>query len=109
MLGIIHLIHCPLLIVYPYVTNKYDYSYIFYFLMMATSYLFLENECLISYCAKKQMDKNYVLGSNLSYYPEMHIFTKNDQHIKLYFTTTTIIYLHSLSIVLIRIKYVYLV
>ena len=103
MLGIIHLVHCPLLIVYPYVTTTYDTFYLLYFLGMVLSYVVLKNECLISYCAKKQIDHGYVLGSRLNYYPEMHIFTKNDKHIKFYFTVTTIIYIHSLSIVILRV------
>ena len=102
MLGWIHLIHCPLLIVYPYVSISYDILYLVYFLGMVLSYAVLKNECLISYCAKKQVDPSYVAGSKMDWYPEMYIFTKNDKWIKIYFTITTCIYLYSLYIVVLR-------
>jgi len=102
MLGIFHAVHCPALIVYPYITDQYDTAYIVYFFMMGWSYLALDHECMISYYAKKQVDPSYIAGSNLTWYPEMHIFTTNDQHIKIYFTTNTILYAYSLYIVLLR-------
>ena len=102
MLGVIHLIHCPLLIVYPYVSTGYDLLYLTYFLGMALSYLCFKNECLISYCAKKQVDPDYRAGSKMDWYPEMHMFTENDKRIKLYFTVTTCIYLYSLYLVVRR-------
>jgi len=96
LLGIIHLIHCPLLVIYPYITNNkyYDILYITYFLLIVLSYILFNNECLISYHAKKIINKKYIAGSKMNYYPEMHIFTKNDQLIKLYFTMTTLLYIY---------------
>ena len=104
LLGYIHLIHCPLLIIYPYtITNTYcDIIYIIYFLLIGLSYILFNNECLISYYAKKIINKNYIAGSKMNYYPEMYIFTKNDNLIKLYFTMTTLLYIYSLYIVILR-------
>ena len=104
ILGIIHLIHCPLLVIYPYINNYiyYDILYIIYFLLIVLSYILFNNECLISYYAKKKINKTYIAGSKMNYYPEMHIFTHNDQLIKLYFTTTTLLYIYSLYIVIER-------
>ena len=102
MLGIIHAIHCPALIVYPYITNRYDAVYLFYFWGMIASYHVLNNECAMSYYAKKQLDSSYVAGSRLNWYPEMHIFTTNDRHLKMYFTAVSIWYLSSLYKVIVR-------
>ena len=104
MLGIFHAVHCPVLIVYPYITDHYDTAYLLYFFMMVSSYFALNHECMISYYAKKQVDPLYIAGSNLTWYPEMHLFTTNDRHIKVYFTTTTAIYAYSLYMVLRRFK-----
>jgi hypothetical protein len=102
VLGIIHLIHCPLLIMYPYVTVYYDKLYISYFLLIIMSYLLCKNECLISYCAKKITNTSYIAGSKMNYYPEMYMFTKNDTFIQFYFAITTLIYINSLYMVIIR-------
>jgi hypothetical protein len=102
MLGIIHLIHCPLLVVYPYITDAYDRVYLIYFILIVLSYILLKNECLISYVSKRIIDNSYRAGQKMNYYPEMYIFTKNDQHIKVYFTLMSLLYVYSLFIVVMR-------
>jgi len=106
LLGFIHLIHCPLLIIYPYITHNinHDLLYILYFILIVLSYILFNNECLISYSVKKIINKTYIAGSKMNYYPEMYIFTQNDQLIKLYFTITTLVYIYSLYIVIMRIN-----
>jgi len=91
ILGVIHLVHAPLLILYPYFINN-DEIYIIYFYLMLLSYTFTNKECPISYCAKKIKNDN-------NSYPEMDIFMFNQNIIKLYFTITTLIYSYVLYIV----------
>jgi hypothetical protein len=102
LLGIIHLIHCPILVIYPYISDTYDRAYLIYFMLIVFSYIVLKNECLISYIGKRRIDNSYRAGQKMNYYPEMYIFTKNDQQIKLYFTTMTLLYVYSIFIVFVR-------
>jgi hypothetical protein len=95
-------IHCPILVIYPYIVDTYDGVYLFYFMLIIVSYILLKNECLISYVSKKRIDNSYRAGQKMNYYPEMHIFTKNDKLIKIYFTIMTILYVYSLIIVVMR-------
>jgi hypothetical protein len=91
ILGVIHLIHAPLLILYPYFINN-NKIYIIYFYLMLLSYTFTNKSCPISYYAKK-------ITNNTNLYPEMDIFISNKYIIKLYFTITTIIYSYTLYII----------
>lgn len=106
ILGIIHLLHCPCLILLPFWINNhiYDIIYIEYFFSIMFLYTFINGECPISYVYKKQKDPMYIAGSRITDYPEMlHIacFSKQNQ-IQLYFRITTVLYLGSLLYVIKR-------
>ena len=102
MLGIIHLLHCPCLIILPFLYKNptFDFCYIEYFLGTLFSYTFIHGECPISYIYKKRKDPNYIAGSRIANYPEMNdifIFSLlGEKVIPYYFGTTTILYLGTL-------------
>ena len=99
LLGIFHLIHCPLLIIYPFITNNYDKLYIYYLFLIVLSYTYTNKQCPISYLAHKQLNIKEI---KINHYPEMYFITTNNKLIKLYFTITSIIYVYSLYVVIIR-------
>lgn len=102
ILGIIHLLHCPCLILLPFLHNNhlFDILYIEYFLGIMFSYTFINGECPISYIYKKQKDPNYIPGSRITDYPEMNNLLHFSPSI--YFGTTTILYLGTLIYVIHR-------
>lgn len=102
MLGLLHLIHSPLLILFPFVivTFETDIFFIVYFLTIMFSYTFINGECPISYIYKLSIDKNYIAGSNINYYPEMEYLLHNK--IEYYFGTMTFLYVLTLFIVIFR-------
>jgi hypothetical protein len=106
ILGIFHLFHAPILIVFPLITNEYDKEYLIYFFSIMLSYTFLNGECPISYMAKKIVDHNYVAGDNYTY-PEMRLFFV-DRTIPYYFGFQTILYMGSVTWVMCKTNPVYL-
>ena len=98
LLGWFHLVHCPLLILYPLVYSSLstDVLYVKYFFLIMFSYTFIEGECPISYVAKIKLDPDYVAGTKIEYYPEMKFILQDDVYINYYFTINTILYLASL-------------
>jgi hypothetical protein len=54
ILGIIHIIHCPLLFIYPFIiiNQKTDIYYTIYFFFICFSYTFINGECPITYVSK---------------------------------------------------------
>lgn len=102
MLGLLHLIHSPLLILFPFVivTFETDIFFIVYFLTIMFSYTFINGECPISYIYKLSIDKNYIAGSNINYYPEMEYLLHNK--IEYYFGIMTFLYILTLFIVIFR-------
>jgi hypothetical protein len=104
LIGLIHLVHTPVLIFIPlYVNNQLaDIIYINYFFLIMFSYTFINGECPISYISKKIIDNDYFSGRDVQYYPEMRAFFNTDQDIKDYFATTTVAYLFSLAYVINR-------
>jgi len=107
ILGIFHLFHAPILIVFPMITNEYDKEYLVYFFSIMSSYTFLNGECPISYMAKKIVDHNYVAGDNYTY-PEMRLFFV-DHTIQYYFGVQTCLYMGSVTWVICRTsQYIYL-
>lgn len=101
-LGAFHLIHSPLLIMYPITCRSYDICYIFYFFGIMFIYTCIHGECPVSYIAKLSTDPNYIAGSNLMHYPEMIPIFREQTYISRYFMTTTAIYLVSLGSVIYR-------
>jgi len=103
MFGILHLIHSPLLVIFPFMIQTYstDILYIIYFFVIMFLYTFLDGECPISYICKVRLDKKYIAGSNITYYPEMESILPSKM-IDYYFGTTTILYLISLFFVMFR-------
>jgi hypothetical protein len=103
LFGIIHLLHCPCLILYAYVTDHFDFLYILYFFGIMFSYTFINGECPISYIYKKWKDPEYIAGSRIADYPEMQcIFGKQNKLIQFYFGTNTVLYIGSLLYVIHR-------
>jgi len=104
-LGIIHFIHSPLLIIFPFIVenNTMDIIYIMYFFGIMFLYTFIDGECPISYLAKIIDDRNYTAGKDITHYPEMERIL-NVPYIDYYFPIMTTLYLFSLVIVILRTK-----
>lgn len=65
-------------------------------------YTFINGECPISYICKIINDKQYIAGSNITYYPEMEYILKNQIYINYYFGIMTFMYILSLFFVIYR-------
>ena len=104
IIGIFHFIHSPTLILFPYFVNRPDLDviYINYFLLIIFSYTFTNGECPITYATKMILDKNYIAGDSLEYYPEMLEICPIETYIRYYVTTTTCCYIGSLLYVVAR-------
>jgi hypothetical protein len=104
LIGLFHLIHSPLLILFPFIVKNFrtDIFYIIYFFSIMFFYTFLDGECPISYICKAMMDKKYIAGSNVAYYPEMECVFPNKKFIDYYFGTMTILYVATLFFVIFR-------
>ena len=106
--GIIHLLHCPCLIILPFCINNpiFTVLYIEYFFGILFLYTFINGECPISYIYKKRKDPNYIAGSRIADYPEMSeiffLFRDKEIYISVYFGATTILYIGSLIYVINR-------
>ena len=114
ILGIIHILHFPLLIVYPFIiiNQIHDIYYITYFFFICFSYTFINGECPISFVSKiikRNFPKN--ICENERNFPEMasilptHLYP----YIYYYFVITTKIYLFSLFLVIYRNKLYHIV
>ena len=68
IIGIIHFLGTMLIPLYGFLFKKnvFDKVYLFYTVIVITSWLFCKGECLISYYIKKMNDDNYILGSKAS-------------------------------------------
>ena len=99
-----HLIHSPLLVVFPLLVEKYTYDifYIIYFFTIMFFYTFIDGECPISYICKIIIDKTYVAGSKINYYPEMEYLLQHQKTIDYYFGSMTIAYIATLFFVIFR-------
>jgi len=105
LFGILHLLHCPCLILLPYYVKNpiFDLLYIEYFLGIMFSYTFINGECPISYIYKKRKDPNYIAGSRITDYLEMNtLFFFSPTQIQYFFGTTTILYMGTLIYVIYR-------
>ena len=107
MFGLLHLLHSPLLILFPFFIKSQDIFYINYFFTIMFSYTFINAECPISYICKLMIDKTYIAGSDIRYYPEMEYFFNKNQ-VDYYFKTTTFLYIIVLVYVIFRTKTFYL-
>jgi len=103
IIGLFHLIHSPLLVIFPFLfqTFRTDIFYINYFFFIMFLYTFINGECPISYVCKLMMDKTYIAGSNITYYPEMELILSK-RSVDYYFGTMTILYIATLIMVLFR-------
>ena len=104
IIGLFHILHSPLLVLFPFIVKNFttDIFYIIYFFSIMFFYTFIDGECPISYVCKVMMDKKYIAGSNVSYYPEMEYVIPNKQIIEYYFGTMTILYMLTLFFVIFR-------
>jgi len=93
IIGLIHLFHSPLLVIFPFIFQTFttDILYINYFFFIMFLYTFINGECPISYVCKLIMDKKYIAGSHITYYPEMECLLSK-RSIVYYFGTTTLLY-----------------
>jgi hypothetical protein len=103
-IGIFHLLHSPLLILFPFVIHDFtwDILYIIYFFGIMFLYTFIDGECPISYVCKLINDKNYIAGKYVTHYPEMEYLLGNQKYIDSYFGIMTSLYLLTLSFVIFR-------
>lgn len=94
LIGVFHFIHAPLLIVYPFIISStdWDFAYIQYFFLIMYVYTFYNGECPISFYYKRRANPNYVAGSRITDYDEMHSVCKDRAFVKKYIATTTSIY-----------------
>jgi hypothetical protein len=104
ILGFIHLVHSPVLVLFPFFiqNNIFDIIYVIYFFFIMFLYTFIDGECPISYSSKKIMNLNYVSGNNITHYPEMEWIMPNQKYIEYYFATMTILYIIMLLFVIYR-------
>ena len=104
VLGWFHLIHSPLLILFPFVIESFttDVLYIVYFFTIMLLYTFVNGECPLSYVCKTILDGKYVAGSKIAYYPEMECVLPNQKTIDYYFGTMTGGYIAVLVFVMFR-------
>ena len=110
IIGIIHVLHCPFLILLPFFVNNHIFNilYIEYFFIIMFLYTFINGECPISYFYKKQKDAKYIAGSRITDYSEISdLFfypreTKTEKLISIYFGTNTCMYLASFMYVIYR-------
>jgi len=66
----IHLNTLLFLIIYVFLFDvTYDYIYLGFVLIMFISWAFFKTECIFSYIEKKQLDSEYLLGSNVRSQP----------------------------------------
>jgi|LakMenEpi03Aug12_release.lakeMendotaPanAssembly.Ray.scaffolds.fasta_scaffold404015_2 hypothetical protein len=104
IIGVIHFIHSPLLILFPFVIKNFilDIFYVIYFFIIMFLYTFIDGECPISYMCKLINDKNYIAGTNITYYPEMDCIIPNKTYINYYFGIMTFMYILTLFFVIFR-------
>ena len=104
IIGLFHLFHSPLLVLFPFIVKTFttDILYISYFFAIMFLYTFVNGECPISYVCKIIIDKNYIAGSNITYYPEMEYLLQNKKTINYYFGTMTFLYIKILFFVIFR-------
>lgn len=70
LVQLIHILNEIFLSTYIFIfPEKYDLYYSIYLIIIVLHWLFLKNECIISYLEKKIIDKNYVLGSKPYFHP----------------------------------------
>lgn len=61
---IIHILNELFLSTYVFIFNKkYDIYFMIYIFINILHWMFLKNECILSYIEKKIIDKNYILGT----------------------------------------------
>jgi hypothetical protein len=104
VIGLFHLIHSPLLVLFPFIVKNFttDILYIIYFFTIMFLYTFIDGECPISYICKVMIDKEYIAGSNVTYYPEMEYLLQSQRTINYYFGVMTLLYIATLFFVIFR-------
>ena len=101
-IGIFHLLHSPIITIYPFIIQNADYDiyYVNYFLLIMLSYTFLHGECPISFLCKKRMNANYMAGENIEDYVELYQVVPNKYYVNYYIQVMTCFYLSSLLYVI---------
>ncbi len=104
IIGVIHFIHSPLLILFPFVVKNFilDIFYVIYFFIIMFLYTFIDGECPISYICKLINDNKYISGTDITYYPEMECILTNKIYINYYFGIMTFLYILTLFFVIFR-------
>lgn len=96
ILGIFHLIHGPILCLFPFV-YRYDYYYLMYFYFLCICYIYTQFQCPITLLAIKIYKKlNQNLPKYKSQYPEMKAIGISDSISYRFFWFTTVGYIISL-------------
>ncbi len=106
LLGIFHTIHGPILVLFPFVYEKYvfDLLYLNYFFIIILSYILLNRECAISFLAKYIENPDYIPGTRLNYFPEMAEICSQPIY---FFMTTSVGYCFSVLHVIHRLQVPY--
>jgi hypothetical protein len=109
ILGVLHLIHGPSLIILPFLYDNYvgDLLYFDYFFVMMFCYTYFQRECPITYLSKMIQDPGYIPGSTPMDFPEITaIFPPPYSHkISYYlFITSSAGYMGSLNFVIYRLN-----
>jgi hypothetical protein len=70
IIQLIHILNEIFLSTYVFIFPKiYDIYYTIFLIIIILHWIFLKNECILSYIEKKIIDKNYILGTNPYYHP----------------------------------------
>ena len=106
VIGVIHFLHNPLLILYPVLIRNpiFDLLYIKYFFATMFSYTFFDGECPVSFLYKRIMDSNYIAGDRIDDYDEIYMVWPNRIFVQNYLATTTGLYGCSLLYTMYRIN-----
>ena len=75
---IIHILNELFLSTYIFIFNKkYDVYFMIYIFIIFLHWIFLQNECILSYIEKKIINKNYTLGSEPYNHPFRTLISNN--------------------------------
>ena len=77
LIQLIHILNEIFLSIYIFIfSKKYDIYFTIYLVIIAIHWLFIKNECIISYIEKKLINNNYILGSKPFYHPFRNLMPK---------------------------------
>ena len=107
IIGVIHLIVCITVTLYPFIfsKNSFDYIYIYYNFFVIISWCLLNGECILTYLVKKNNDINYVAGKNVLDNEDMYMTSNSKEIINNAINILFIVWMYSIYITMTRNKY----